>query len=290
MLNQQEAKARARILKTFLAEHGVALPYGVMLEAVARTEHHKNWATYLAATQTQQALSPATADTASWPVRVFFVDVDEELRVLPQTVTLGNASRYDDWGLFDSSDALPVPEGFAFGPHIAIQAVRAELPSVGEYGLPDVANEETAATWLRAEYGVAVTEPIDITVHDRGDDGGARFWFEARIEPAKAQALPQVEPEDAETAARRYAIGRVFENAAGQSPDSLMHWLTKGSSLIGGIGSRRDVSAQPWLRRMLAEAITLRPSYQGLSCRSLAAKVRTFAKDEYERLVLAGNR
>ena len=65
MLNQNEAKARARILKKFLAEHGIQLAHGLTLEAVARMEYHKNWATFIAASNAEVCWS-SSPTLSSW--------------------------------------------------------------------------------------------------------------------------------------------------------------------------------------------------------------------------------
>jgi hypothetical protein len=189
MMNQQEAKARARILKTFLAEQGINLTHGLMLEAVARMERHKNWATFLALESAEKAYLKSEEEISGWPVRVFTFDDDELFEVLPAGVTLADAARYDAWGLFDNTGAMPVPESFKFNLDVVVQAIRAETPATDEYGTPDFADEDYANKALREDFNLAAIADLDITLHDRGDDGGTQAWFEARVSPAMAKLL-----------------------------------------------------------------------------------------------------
>lgn len=190
MMNQQEAKARARILKAFLAEHGVNLSHGLMLEAVARMERHKNWATFLAVESAEKAYLKSEQEISDWPVRVFTFDNDEEFMVLPAGVTLADAARYNTWGLYDNAGAMPVPESFKFNSDVVVQAIRAETPATDEYGIPDFADENYAGKALREDFNLAAIAEPDITLHDRGDDGATLAWFEARVAPAMAKLLP----------------------------------------------------------------------------------------------------
>lgn len=286
MLNEKEAKNRARILKTFLAEQGVSLSHGVLLEAVARTEHHKNWATFLAASHAEQQLTPSAVDVASWPVYVFGLD-DEDCfaTVFPQGGL--DTLPKNQWGQTLDTQAQPVPAGFVFDANVAIQAVRAEVPSIDEYGLPGLADESNAPAWLREEFGVAVVEPLDITVHDRGDDGMGCFWVEARVHPDLAKQLPAKVPvkntsEDLEVQAWRKVILRVFTDDAGMPVDSIMAALQRGlSSPV-----TRVVNGERYLQSTVNELIVLNGPYQWLSCGELFVRLKALAKSEFDRIAL----
>lgn len=286
MLNQNEAKARARILKKFLAEHGIQLAHGLTLEAVARMEHHKNWATLIAASNAEAALFVNAQDVSAWPMRVFRLD-DDGLQVLPAGVSLSDADRFDAWGLFSDTDATTVPEGFTFGADVAVQRVYSEVPSIGAYGLPDCANDHAAAGWLRETYGVAVVEPLEVSVHDTGADGLVITWVEARLSPqALSRLLPQetaVPVADPEAEAWRRILARVFADDGGQPAARIMEALHKTirSEVL------RGATAEPWLQRNVHEYITLNGPYDVLSCGELFNRLKALAKTEYERLVLS---
>lgn len=308
MLNQQDAKARARILKTFLAEHGVNLSHGLMLEAVARMEHHKNWATFVAASTTEAALVKTAPQLAGWPLRVFFFDEDDALHVLPEGASFADAARYDDWSLFQDTDAVRAPETFVFGPQVAIQAVLAELPDVEQYGLPDSANDAVAAQWLRTRYGVAVTNTLDVTVHDRGDDGATRIWFEARVEPRYAAQLPKesatnaesseerawgktfakvfAKPVDPEAEGVRQVLARALEAgdlSAGPAQQQLRHLVLTRLERASRTVHTRGVAAEAYLRKALQTDIELARGFNRLTCAELYRKMKSLAQAAWEQ-------
>jgi len=286
MLNEKEAKNRARILKTFLAEQGVNLSHGVLLEAVARTEHHKNWATFLAASNAQQKLSPSAADVASWPVFVFGLDDEDCITTVFPQGGLDTLMK-NQWGQALNTQAQPIPSGFVLDENVVIQAVRAEIPSVDEYGLPGLADESSAPAWLREEFGVAVIEPLDITVHDRGDDGMGCFWVEARVHPDYAKQLPAKAPakntaEDLESQAWRKVFLRVFTDDGGVSVDTVMTALQRGlSSPV-----TRVVNGERYLQSTVNGHIALNGPYEWLSCGELFIRLKALAKSEFDRIAL----
>jgi hypothetical protein len=287
MMNQQEAKARARILKTFLAEQGVNLSHGLMLEAVARMERHKNWATFLAAESADKAYLKTEAEVANWPIRVFTFDNDEEFRVLPAGVTLADASRYDTWRLFDNTGTVPVPEVFKFNSDVVVQAIRAETPATDEYGIPDFADEDYANKALREDFNLGAIAELDITLHDRGDDGATVAWFEARVSPAMARLLPAAEEQPATPAtltaqAWQAAFDEVFEDAGGFDIEIVMNALN-GAAQIPHLCTR---SAEQYLRNFFgSERIVVKARCIAMTSAEVVSHIRSQFKVNHERIM-----
>jgi len=287
MMNQQEAKARARILKTFLAEQGVNLSHGLMLEAVARMERHKNWATFLAAESAEKAFLKSEQEVANWPIRVFTFDNDEEFRVLPAGVTLADAARYDSWGLFNNTGAMPVPESFKFSSDVVVQAIRAETPATDEYGIPDFADEDYANKALQDDFNLAAIAELDITLHDRGDDGATIAWFEARVSPALAKLLPNAEESPATPVmlarqAWQVAFEDVFKDAGGFDLEIVMNALN-GAAQIPHLCTR---SAEQYLRNFFgSERIAVNPRCVAMTSAEVVSHIRSQFKVNYERFL-----
>lgn len=184
-----EAKAKARILAKYLRSQGLQLPHATSLEAVARLEHFKDWATYLAEANRAAALDRSHADVAGWPSYVFFFHEDddcvERLYRLPEGVHM----RVDRWRAVDTEGAVEVPADFVLDARVVVTDVHSTVPSIDKYGLPWFADEDKAHAWFREEIGCATTTPLEVSLRDTGDDSAAQYWFEARVDPAYAQDL-----------------------------------------------------------------------------------------------------
>lgn len=200
MLSIKEAKAQARVLKTFLTEHEVTLPHGICLEAIARLMQQKNWATYLVQANAAQALFGDLELVRNWPVFVFYFDEDEDtqeekLCVLPAGALLSERGRTSYYGV-DCKDGRPVPEGFKLGAKTVVRDVHAQVPAIDKYGLPWFGDEEAAAEGFRAELHCAALDFVEVSLRDTGDDSGSRFWFEAYVAPDLAEFLAESVSQD----------------------------------------------------------------------------------------------
>lgn len=302
MMSIKEAKANARILKTFMEEQGTTLAYSVYLEAVARMAHHKNWATYLVAANAVEALVKTIDDVATWPTFVFCFDERDEndlveaLYVLPAGVTLADRSRQERHGPFNDLDAIEVPEGFKLSDKTVAMKVYSTAPSVDKYGLPHYADEDKAAAFFREDLRCAAIDAMDVNFTDTGDDSASRYWFEARVHPEVAKVLEahfeqapksesvvetdfakMTEAERVE-AALQVACDEVFAELEGKSVGSVMAGLTQRASA--------PVSASAWLRCCLRANVVLNPEYEHHNCRSLAGVLRSRAKEAYDDMLL----
>ena len=195
MLTIIEAKARARILKGFLTEHGLDLSHGVALEAVARLERHKTWANFLAIANDAEKLAPKPADVAAWPVQVFYFEEDEGsgydavLRMLPPGARLDDPGRISRWGAVRTEDGIEVPEHFELGEGTVATEVFARVPRVDRYGIPWFANEDMAPRFFREELMCAALDHVVVSLNESGDDTPAAYWFEAKVHPDIARQL-----------------------------------------------------------------------------------------------------
>lgn len=300
----KEAKAQARILKTFMAEQGVNLAHGVALEAVARLAHHKNWATYLVALTAADALVKTLDDVAGWPTYVFFFDEREEggyreqLFVLPQGVTLEDRERHERWGPFLTDGAEPVPDGFALSDKVVATKVYSTAPSVDKYGLPHYADEDKAPAFFREDLHCAALDGMDVSFTDTGDDSSSRYWFEARVHPEVAKLLDtafapvplaatldkDAPPSDDQlvTQAYRIVFERAFAHQGGASVADIMDALAACKS--------PQVTSQAWLRTKLGDQVLLQDVHANVSCPRLLNFFKEVAKDEFENLLMARSR
>jgi hypothetical protein len=299
MMTIKEAKANARILKTFMEEHGTTLAYGVYLEAVARLAHHKNWATFLVAANAVESLVKTFDEVASWPTFVFFYDEREEndlaeaLYVLPQGVTLSDRARQERHGPFATHGALEVPDGFTLSDKTVATRVYSTAPSVDKYGLPHYADEDKAASFFREDLRCAAITAMDVSFTDTGDDSSSRYWFEARVHPDLAKTLDahfgQPAPEaqaaapvtDAELVEAAYssAFAEVFVDVQGQSVKRVMDCLTLGAP-------SKNVAASAWLSLKLKVDIELEPPFAHLNCQELISVLRKKAMPVYDDMLL----
>lgn len=302
MMTIKEAKANARILKTFMEEQGTTLAYSVYLEAVARLAHHKNWATYLVAANAVEALVKTIDDVAGWPTFVFCFDERDEndlaeaLYVLPAGVTLADRNRQERHGPFDTRGSIEVPDGFTLSDKTVATKVYSTAPSVDRYGLPDFADEDKAPGFFREDLHCAAITAMDVSFTDTGDDSSTRYWFEARVHPEVAKVLeahfknaPQVEgaveanfATMTETercdAALQIACEEVFADLGGMSGTGVMAGLTHRPSA--------QVSASARLRLCTTAHFELYPGYENLSCQSLLGVIREKAREAYDDMLL----
>jgi hypothetical protein len=305
MMSIKEAKANARILKTFMEEQGTSLAYSVYLEAVARMAHHKNWATFLVAANAVESLVKSFDEVVAWPKFVFFFDEREEndfkeaLYVLPAGVSLSDAARHERHGPFLTHGAFEVPEGFKFSDKTVAVRVYSTAPSVDRYGMPHYADEDKAAAFFREDLGCAAIDAMDVSFTDTGDDSSSRYWFEAHVHPEVAVKLgaylaavtepsapvspPKTSPTMSEVemveTAYTSAIADLFVSVAGQTVRSLMDALDQGSKSFKGSG-------ESWLATSLQAAIEVEPEYRHLGCKGLMAELRKKARPVYDDLLL----
>lgn len=288
MLSIKESKAQARMLEKFLAEHQVALPHGVCLEAVARLQHKKNWATYLVEAKTESSFIVDKSMVAGWPVFVFFYEEDEVtlkegLRVLPAGVRLNDPDRLGYGGVVLTQDSQPVPAGFKLDARTVVFDVQALVPSIAKYGMPWFANEETAADGFRKEFGCAAVKDISVSLRDTGDDSAEQFWFEAHVNPELAALLPSLSAAQREAQLTQIAydkvFNRVFTDLDEVTVDQVMTALSARSRDRVSIGEN-------FLQVTLSKGIALNGPYEVLSCGDLFTRLRALAKTEFEKLVL----
>jgi len=296
MMTITAAKASARILKTFLGEHGVDLPHGVCLEAVARQAHYKNWATYLVDANATEALVKTSEQVQGWPKYVFFFDESEEtnygeaLFVLPRGASLDDTERCDSWGPFLTHGAKQLPEDFELSDQTVASKVYSTAPSVDKYGLPHYADEDKAPAFFREDLQCAALTHVEVDFTDTGDDSASRYWFEAYVHPDVARGIealfPQPAPvsqaapaETVETRAYSIVFKRVFASVGAETVESIMCFLQSRSST--------NYMAEPWLRTQFNGDVTLHSHYAGYTCKKLFETLRKAAKVEYENLVLA---
>ena len=193
MLSIKQAKQDARVLRAYLKLQGIPLTQSHALEAIARLARVRDWATFVAASKKAALLSPSQGSIKNWPVFVFTIDEDDDLRetvyVLPSGTRLDDTARYRSWGVFDDSDREALTEEFKLAEDVAVTSVHSMVPRIDKYGLPDFAVEERAAEFFRKGYGFAALQNLEVSFKDTGDDSASRFWFEARVHPETAQRL-----------------------------------------------------------------------------------------------------
>jgi hypothetical protein len=131
---------------------------------------------------------------AKWKRFVFCIDEvgergEEQWFFLPAGTSLADQTRYDRWGGFKDTDRVLVPKGLERGARVVAIGVYSLVPKVGKYGLPWFAHTDLAADGFRDEIQVAALKDLDVQFRDMGDDGGSRYWFEARVHPDVTEAL-----------------------------------------------------------------------------------------------------
>lgn len=184
-----EAKAKAKILAKYLRSQGVQLPHAASLEAVARLEHFKDWATYLAEANREAALERKHADVANWPSYVFFFREDDDCVERLYRLPEGERITVNRWRQANTENAVETPKGFVLDARVVVTDVHSTVPAVDKYGLPWFADDNKAHDWFREEIGCATTVPLEVTLHDTGDDSAAQYWFEAKVDPDYARDL-----------------------------------------------------------------------------------------------------
>jgi hypothetical protein len=185
----EEAKSRAKILGKYFKGLEIPLTHAACLEAVARTEHFKDWATYLAEANREASFERSFDDIRDWPRYVFHIEADDDyvdhLYVLPR----GSRVQVDRFGVSQAGATILAPAGFVLDPRVVVTDVHSLVPTIDEYGLPWFADEDKAHAYFHEELGCATTPALAVTLRDTGDDSAARFWFEARVDPEYAKQL-----------------------------------------------------------------------------------------------------
>jgi hypothetical protein len=189
-----KAKRDARILKVFLKENGIAISRQIALEATSRLKGYRDWAALRAAAQAASQLAPDPDSVANWVRFVFCIEEVEDNSqeawfYLPAGTSLKDKGRYTRLGLFKDHDRVLVPQPIDKGACVVATMVYSLVPNVGKYGLPWFARDDLAAAWFREEIGIAALDDVHVQYRDMGNDGGSRYWFEARVHPSLAEAL-----------------------------------------------------------------------------------------------------
>lgn len=295
MISIKEAKSRSRVLQTFLKEQSVELPYGVVLEAIARLEQHKNWATFLVAANQVDDQVKTLEEIKYWPRFVLFFDersensFDEVLFVLPNGTTLENAEMVGYGGRIDDDMGVPVPDGFTLNSKVVVTAVTSSVPEIAKYGMPSF-SDERAAAYFREELGCAAIDNMETDVTDTGDSSSAKYWFEVRVEPAYAQHLlnllgspvpekaPPLSDEELTEAAYQKVFLRVFTDTNDQPVTSIMNALQRGTGIA--------TNAEYFLQQKVDPLIVLNGPYELLEVKVLLNRLKALAKTEYEKMQL----
>jgi hypothetical protein len=293
MISIKQAKARARTLNVFMKEQGVTLPHGVYLEAVARLEQHKNWATLLAEAQHKASFIKTREEVEQWPTYVLFIEenadtLEETLCVLPRGATLRDPARQQAsrWRpAYSTEDAVPAPEAFVLSNQVVVTDVYATIPAVDKYGLPAYADEEKAPAFFREALGCAAVEGMEVYFSDLRDDSAGTYWFQARVHPDQAKlldaalALAHTEVDLGEQA-RQVVLARVFQ--------FLPEQVSFADVLLAlEVTSDEPVNGQACLQAHLHWRIALRSPYAELCCPELQARLSELARTEFEALARA---
>lgn len=70
-----------------------------------------------------------------------------------------------------------------------VTAVHIECPSISKYGVPYYGDEESAPVRIAKNFSMKVLKNLDISIHDRGDDGGTTVFFEVRAPQSVFNAI-----------------------------------------------------------------------------------------------------
>lgn len=194
-ITEKQLKSQASILRRYLSEAGVAISHSQALEGLSRAHGWRNLATARAQFAPEAPVGHTEASMTGWVERLVFlgyawadnIDHSESWYLYP--ADMGKEAAGDPLA-FDFIRRLPPEHRFSPASSCVVD-VYGEVPCIGKYELPGLVNRASAAQVL-ADYGLGVpadASALDVSCHDRGDDGHCSFWVTVRMPQALSDSL-----------------------------------------------------------------------------------------------------
>lgn len=195
--NYEQFKNHSKVLKNALVakikdpQAKKAIKLSLVQEALAQSLNYANLATFKAMEFAgyDQILDAVPDNLGPFLLNVEGLAYDDEMEPVSFAIVRDGyatcqdirRTRYSEHREFRSA-------GYAVDLHLpadiwkdcVVTAVHIECPCISEYGTPYFGDEETAAVRIAKAFNMKVFKHVEVSIHDRGDDGGTTIFFEVQ--------------------------------------------------------------------------------------------------------------